>query len=158
MLNQKVNTSGNSVISGSLEANVFRCGGINHISDDDLNALALTQSTANEPIIDLRTEESVATMYLKVKGLSYIGLSTTNNITLYEDTTLSGSLEAQKLILNKPSNDSETPLNITNNNQHWGVIALESTIAGDGCFQNFKTAQITDCLEYWDMESTRIWD
>ena len=61
---------------------------------------------------------------------------------IYEDTTISGNLEAQKLILNKPSNDSETtPLNITNNNQNWEVIALESTIAGDGCFQNCKTAQ-----------------
>ena len=28
-----------------------------------------------------------------------------------------------------------------NNNQNCEVIALESTIAGDGCFQNFKTAQ-----------------
>ena len=47
MLNQKVNTSGNNVISCSLEANVFRCGEIKVISDDDLNALTLTQLTAN---------------------------------------------------------------------------------------------------------------
>ena len=57
------------------------------------------------------------------------------------DTTTSGSLEAQRLTLNKPSNDSETPLKIANNSQHWEVIALESTIAGDGCFQTFETAQ-----------------
>ena len=42
MLNQKANTSGNNVISGSLEANVFRCGEIRIINDDDLNALTLT--------------------------------------------------------------------------------------------------------------------
>ena len=46
LLTQKVNTSGNNVMSGSLEANVFRCGEIKVISDDDLNALTLTQLTA----------------------------------------------------------------------------------------------------------------
>ena len=80
-------------------------------------------------------------MYLKLKGFPYIGLPTTNNITWYEDTTISGSLEAQKLILNKPSNDSETPLKIAKSSQNCEVIALESTIAGDGCFSKFKTAQ-----------------
>ena len=34
-----------------------------------------------------------------------------------------------------------TPLKITNNNQNWEAIALENTISGDGCLQNFKTAQ-----------------
>ena len=34
-----------------------------------------------------------------------------------------------------------TPLEIINNNPNWEVIALESTISGDGCLQNFKTAQ-----------------
>ena len=57
------------------------------------------------------------------------------------DTTKSGNLEAQRLTLNKLSNDSDSPFKITNNNQNWEVIALESTIAGDGCFQVFKTAQ-----------------
>ena len=92
LLNQKVNTSGNNVISGSLEANVFRCGEIKTISDGDLNALTLTRLTANEYIIDLRTEESFANMYLNENVFSYIGLSTTNNITLYKDTTIDGIL------------------------------------------------------------------
>ena len=43
--------------------------------------------------------------------------------------------------MNKPSNDSEAPLKIINNNRNWEVMALESTIAGDGCLQSFKTAQ-----------------
>ena len=76
------------MIPGSSEANVFRCGEIIIIIDDDLNTLALTQLTANEPIIDLRTEESFANMYLKVKDFSYIGLSATNTITLYKDTAI----------------------------------------------------------------------
>ena len=108
-------------------------------------------------------------MCLKVKGVSYIGLSTTNNITLYKDTTIDGilttghttingdvtvtgnltyngdsscgMLDAQRLTLNKPSNDSETPLTIINNNHNWEVIALESTISGDACLHNVKTAQ-----------------
>ena len=42
LLNQKVNTLGNDVISGSLEANVFRCGEMIIITGDDLNALTLT--------------------------------------------------------------------------------------------------------------------
>ena len=46
LLNQKVNTSGNNLISISLEANVFRCGEIKTINDDDVNALTLTQLTA----------------------------------------------------------------------------------------------------------------
>ena len=100
MLNQKVNTSGNNVISSSLEANVFRCGEITIISDDDLNALTLTQLTANESIIDLRTVESFANMYLNLKGVSYIGLSTTNNITLYKDTTIYGNLTTGNTTIN----------------------------------------------------------
>ena len=89
-LTQKVNTSGNNVIPGSLEAKVFRCGEITFINDDDLNALTLTHLTANGSIIDLRTQESVANTYLKIKGLSYIGLPATNNITLYKDTNIDG--------------------------------------------------------------------
>ena len=53
------------------------------------------------------------------------------------NTTISGNLDAQRLTLNKPSNDSVTPLKITNNNQNCEVFALESTIAGDGCLQSF---------------------
>ena len=66
LLNQKSNTSGNSVIQGSSEANVFRCGDIKIINDDDFNALTLTQLTANESIIDLRTEGPFANMHLQV--------------------------------------------------------------------------------------------
>ena len=90
LLNQKANTSGNNVVPGSLEANVFRCGEIIITNDDDLNTLTLTQLTANQYIIDLRTVESSASMYLKAKGFSYIGFSTTNNITFYKDTTIDG--------------------------------------------------------------------
>ena len=101
LLNQKVNTSGNDVIPYSLEANVFRCCEITSTSDDDLTALALTQLTANASIIDLRTEESHADMDLKVKGLSYIGPSATNNITLYkDDTTIDGILTTGNTTIN----------------------------------------------------------
>ena len=51
------------------------------------------------------------------------------------------AIDAQRLTLNKTSNDSVTPLKIIKSIQNCEVIALESTIAGDGCFQNFKTAQ-----------------
>ena len=54
------------MIQGSSEANVFRCGDIKIINDDDFNALTLTQLTANESIIDLRTEGPFANMYLQV--------------------------------------------------------------------------------------------
>ena len=63
------------------------------------------------------------------------------NISTTGGASISGNLEAQRLTLNKQSNDSEMPLRITNSNQNWEVIALGSTIAGDGCFQNCKTAQ-----------------
>ena len=69
---------------------MFRCGEIQVISDDDLNALTLTQLTATESIIDLRTDDSFANMYLKSVGGPYIGLSTISNITLYKDTTIDG--------------------------------------------------------------------
>ena len=42
MLNQGINTSGNNVMSNSSEADVFRCGEITTINDDDLNALTIT--------------------------------------------------------------------------------------------------------------------
>ena len=141
----------------------------NNINDDDLNALTLTQVTATEHIIGLRTEESYADMNFKVQGLSYIGLPTTNTITLNKDTTIdeisttghttihgyltitgnltyngdtnSDVLDAQRLTSNKPSNDSDTPLQLINNNHNWEVIALGNTVARDGCFQTLKTAQ-----------------
>ena len=152
LLNQKVNTSGNNIISSSLEANVFRCCEIKVINDDDLNALTLTQLTANESIIDLRTEEPYADMDLKVKGLSYIGLPTTNTITLHKDTaiygvlttgsttihrnltltgnlkyngdtTISGTLDAQRLYL---TNSAARPIEINNTMHNGPYIAAIS--------------------------------
>ena len=79
LLNQKANTPGKSFIQGSLGAYLFRCGEIKLTKGDDLNSLTLTQLSANRNIIDLRTEVSFADMYSKVKGFSYIGLSTTDN-------------------------------------------------------------------------------
>ena len=104
------------MISGSLEADVFRGAEIIIINDGDSNALALTQLTANAYIIDLRTEISFANMCLKVKGFSYIGLSTTKNITLYKDTTISGNLDVSKVLnLQRHPTESDTiPLIITN--------------------------------------------
>ena len=61
-----------------------------------------------------------------------------NNVSTTGDVSISGNLEAQKLILNKQSDDNVTPLKIFNNNQNCEVIALESTIAGDGCLQNLN--------------------
>ena len=88
------------MIPGSLEANVSRCGEIRILTDDDSNALTLTQLTANESIIDSRTVESFANMYLKVKGFSYIGLQTTNNITFYKGTTIDGILTTGNTTIN----------------------------------------------------------
>ena len=39
-------------------------------------------------------------MFLNVKGFSYIGLSTTNNITLYKDTTIDGILTIGNTTIN----------------------------------------------------------
>ena len=58
-----------------------------------------------------------------------------------DNATLTGQLYTQRITLNKLSNDDETPLKIINNNQSWELIAMESTLAGDGCFQSFKTQQ-----------------
>ena len=100
MLNRKINTSGNRVIHNSLEANVTRCGEINMISDDDLNSLTLTQLSANRSIIDLRTEEPYAYMYLEAKGFPHIGLPTTNKHTKYKDTTIDGILATGSTTIN----------------------------------------------------------
>ena len=100
LLNQKVNTSGNNIIPCSSEANVFRCGEIRIINDDDLNALTLTQLTANGSVINLTTEESFANMYLEVECVSYIGLSTTHNITLYKNTAIDGILATGNTTIN----------------------------------------------------------
>ena len=100
MLNQKVHTSGNSVIQSNLDAYLFRCGEIKVKSDDDLNSLTMTQLAAHESIIDLRTEESFASVYLKIKGTSYIGLSTTNSIIMYMDTAIDGDLTTGNTTIN----------------------------------------------------------
>ena len=88
------------MLQGSLEANVFRCGEIKIVNDDDLNSLTLTQLSSNRSIIDLRTEEPYADMYLNVKRFSYIRLSTTNNITIYKDTTIDGILTIGNTTIN----------------------------------------------------------
>ena len=81
-------------------------------------------------------------MYFKINNDDYIQLpGSDDKVSIYKDTTVSGNLDAQRLTLNKPSNDSETPLKITNNNRNWEAMALEGTIAGDGCLQNSQTAQ-----------------
>ena len=85
VLNQKVNTSGNSSIPGGLDAYLFRCGEIRIKNDDDLNCLSMVQLTANESIMGLRTEGTFAKMYFKINGDSYIRLSTTDNISKYKD-------------------------------------------------------------------------
>ena len=59
-----------------------------------------------------------------------------NKVNVNKDATRSGNSDAQRLPLNKPGNDSNTPLNMTNNNRNWEVMALESTTARDGCLQN----------------------
>ena len=76
MLNQKVNTPGNSFIQGILDAYVFRCGKTKTKHDDGLNSLTLTLQAASESTIDLRAEESFANMLLQTQGTSYIGLPT----------------------------------------------------------------------------------
>ena len=84
-----------------MDAYVFRCGEIKIERDGDLNSLTLTHLAANESINDLRTEESFASMYLKIEGTSYIGLSTTNNIRIYKNTYIDGNkqLETQFLMV-----------------------------------------------------------
>ena len=70
----------------------------------------------------------------KINTDDYLQLSGSDNkVSIYKDTAVSGNLDAQRLTMNQPSNDSETPLNIINNNPSWEVMALESTIAGGGC-------------------------
>ena len=77
-------------------------------------------------------------MYFKINNDDYIQLSGSGNkVNIYKDTAASGNLDSQRLTLSKPSNDSDTPVNITDNNQNWEVMALESTVAGDGCLQDF---------------------
>ena len=66
----------------------------NKKNNDDLNCLSLIQLTANESIIDLITEESFANMYFRIKGTSFMRLSTTtgfNNITLFKDAVINGN-------------------------------------------------------------------
>ena len=88
------------MIQCSSEANLFRCGEIKVKNDDDLNSLTLTQLSANRSIIGLRTEESYADVYLKVKGFSHVRSSTANNITIYQDTTTYGILTAGNTTIN----------------------------------------------------------
>ena len=81
-------------------------------------------------------------MYFKINNDSYMQLSASDNkLNRYKDTTISGNLDAQRITLNKPSNDNEIPLKIINNSQSWEVIAIKNTFAGDGCIQIVKTPQ-----------------
>ena len=48
-------------------------------------------------------------------------------------------MESQGLAVNKPSNDDDLPLQITNDNQNWFVASLESTNGGDGCLVQWMT-------------------
>ena len=100
MLNHTVNTSGDSVIQGMLDAYVFRCGEINIKNDDGLNSLTMTQQAANESSIDLRSEDSFANVYLQIKGTSYTGLPTTNNIIMYKYTIIDGYLTTGNTTIN----------------------------------------------------------
>ena len=63
-------------------------------------------------------------MYLKAKGFSYIGLSTTNNIISYKDTTTSEHLDVDGVMgttkINLTSDVWDAfPLVITNNVDNW---------------------------------------
>ena len=83
-------------------------------------------------------------MYLKVKGFSYMGLSTTNNITLYEDTTISGNLDAGKVLTLKivPGVSDTSPLTIINESLGGGTgVVYQSTASGQGFNIAYMTAQ-----------------
>ena len=58
-------------------------------------------------------------MCLKVKGFSYIGLSTTNNITPYKDTTTDGILTTGNTTINGD-------LTVTGNVTHNGDCSSDS--------------------------------
>ena len=111
MLNQKVNTSGNSSIQGELDAYLFRYREIRIKNDDDLNCLSMIQLTANESIIDLRTEETFANMYFKINGESYIRLSTTDNISMYKDINIYGVLTTGNTNINGELTTGKTTIN-----------------------------------------------
>ena len=79
-------------------------------------------------------------MYFKTNNDDYIQPSGSDNkVNVYKDTSISGNLEPQRSTINKPSNDDDIPLRITNNNQNWFVASLESAIAGDGCLTQWMT-------------------
>ena len=117
-------------------------------NDDDLNALTLTQLTANESIIDLRTGIAFGNMYFKVEGFSYIGLPTINNITLYKDTTISGHLDVGRQVLTLkrvPGVSGTNPLAIINESLGGGTgVVYQSTASGQG----FNIAYTYDCSKF----------
>ena len=54
-------------------------------------------------------------MHFKNNNDSYMQLSASDNkVNIYKDTSISENIKAQRLTLNKPSNDHETPLKIVN--------------------------------------------
>ena len=111
MLNQKVNTSGNSSIQGRLDAYLFRCGEIRIKNDGDFNCLSMIQLTANESIIDWRTEATCANTCFKINGDSYIRLSTTDNISMYKDVNRYGVLATGNTIINGELITGNTTIN-----------------------------------------------
>ena len=135
MLNQKVNTSGGT-IQGELGAYVFRCGQMIIKNDDDLNCLSLIQLTENESIIDLRTEESFAYMYFRIKGTSFIRLSTTtgyDNITLFKDTNINGNNVITGRLdvgLNPDTNNNWISIHSDNSNNNGPVGLMQFQVWG----------------------------
>ena len=83
-------------------------------------------------------------MYLKAKGFAYTGLSTTNNITLYEDTAISGILDVGKVLTLKrvPEVSDTSPLTIINQSLGSGTgVVYQSTASDQGFPIAFTTAQ-----------------
>ena len=69
MFNQKVDTSGDGVIQGILDAYVFRCSEIKLTNDDDLNSWTMTQQAANESTTDLKPRNHLLVCIYKPKEL-----------------------------------------------------------------------------------------
>ena len=59
-------------------------------------------------------------MYFKINNDDYVQLSSSDNkVNIYNDTSISGSLESQRLAINKPSNDDGIPSSITARTGLW---------------------------------------
>ena len=71
----------------------------------------MIQLTANESILDLRTEETFANMYFKINGESYMRLSTTDNISMYKDINIYGVLTTGNTNINGELITGNTTIN-----------------------------------------------